>query len=243
MLADITATITMFLEVYGLLAIFLIMLLKEIGVPIPIPKDLLMLVAAAQSAAGKFILWQGFLALLVASVLGAWVQYLLVRRLGRPFLYRFGRYLGLTPPRLDRAAEAVRKGGIPTISASLVTPGLRIATVPACALAELSYRVFLPGLVLGSAAFLALHFALGYIGGSLVNALLQAAGLPVLAFVALFLLVGLVGWLLIRRRRRGAPHRHAATTLETLGDWGDACCPACLALGAMNQLREARQPG
>jgi membrane protein DedA with SNARE-associated domain len=166
-------------------------------------------------------------------VVGAWVQYLLARRLGRSFLYRFGRYIGLTQDRLDRAASAVRKGGAATVGVSLVTPGVRIATVPACGLAELPLRSFLPGLVAGSGVFLALHFVIGYVGGPLVSAAMKAINLPTLVFIAVFFVVGLVGWMLMRRRARMQKQGAAAVTLERLSDWADASCPVCLAIGAI----------
>ncbi len=234
MLAQVGATLSAYLDTYGLLAIFIIMLVKEIGVPVPIPSDLLMLTAAAQAAAGKITLWQGFVAILAAMVFGAWVQYTLVRRLGRPFVNRFGRYVGLPPARLDSAAQALRKGGITAVSVSLTTPGVRIATVPACGLAEMPYRLFLPGVLVGSSVFLALHFVLGYVGGPLVSAILERLNTPLLVFIVAFLIVGLVGWLLIRRRERS---KDRDATLESLGDWADACCPACLALGAAARLQ------
>ena len=51
-MGEVGANFTPLLATYGLVAIFVIMLLKEIGLPIPIPGDLIMLVTAAQAAAG-----------------------------------------------------------------------------------------------------------------------------------------------------------------------------------------------
>lgn len=222
-----------FLDAYGLIAIFGVMLLKEIGIPLPIPSDLIMLAAASQSATGRFPVWTAFGVILLAMVGGAWIQYLLARS----FLYRFGRYIGLTQDRLDRAASAMRKGGAVTVGVSLVTPGVRIATVPACGLAELSMRSFLPGLIAGSGIFLALHFVIGYVGGPIVNAVMRAANLPTLLFIAAFFVIGLVGWMLMRRRARMQKQGAVTVTLERLSDWADASCPVCLALGAVDHIR------
>jgi membrane protein DedA with SNARE-associated domain len=227
------------LDTYGLAAIFAVMLLKEIGIPVPIPSDLIMLAAASQAAAGKYTVWVAFGVILIAMVGGAWVQYLLARRLGRSFLTHFGRYIGLTQDRLDRAASAVRKGGAVTVGVSLVTPGVRIATVPACGLAELPMRAFLPGLIAGSGTFLALHFVIGYVGGPIVSAVMRAVNLPMLLFIAAFFVIGLAGWMLMRRRRK----KTVDATLERLNDWADASCPVCLALGAAEHLRHSQECG
>jgi membrane protein DedA with SNARE-associated domain len=212
LLNGLTTSITQFLDTHGLMAIFVVILLKEIGIPVPIPGDLIMLAAAAQAAVGKFAVWQAFSVILIAMVIGASVQYLLVRGLGRRFLYQFGRYIGLPAERLDGAADVVRKGGVPVVIVSLATPGVRIATVPACGLAELPYRSVFVGVIAGSGIFLALHFVIGYVGGPIVSTVMNAVDLPILAFIAAFFVVGLAGWMLIRRRRLVGKRGAAAAT-------------------------------
>ncbi len=142
---------TIFLTQYGLLAIFLLLFTKSIGVPIPIPADLLVLTAAAQAGMGKVGLWQAFGALFLAVVLGGLIQYLLARGPGRGIVHRFGRYLGFTPARLEAASVRVRKGGIPGIGLAMLIPGIRGVAIVAAGLAALPVRSFLAGLVLGSA--------------------------------------------------------------------------------------------
>jgi membrane protein DedA with SNARE-associated domain len=219
-----------FLESYGLAAIFVVMLAKSAGVPVPIPADLIMLATAARAAEGKIGLGPAFVALLVALVLGGLVQFGLVRGPGRGALYRFGRYLGLTPARLDAATLAVRRGGAIGVGLAILTPGIRATTVAACGLAALPLRTFLPGLVVGSSGFLSLHFVLGYLGGPLVLGLLQGAPLPWLAGIGL-LVLGLVVWWAIRRRQRPSA-TGGEVVVEAVGAWHEATCPACLALGA-----------
>ncbi len=228
-----------FLDSYGLLAIFVVLLVKEIGVPLPIPGDFIMLSAAAQAAAGQFILWQAFLAIVAALVVGDWVQYALVRSVGRPILYRFGRYIGLTPSRLDGASAKVGTGGPVAVALGVVTPGVRNVAIPACGLAHMPNRTFLPGLVAGSGVFVALHFVIGYVGGPVVRAALGALGVPLLALLAALLVLGFAGWLLIHRASSG-DREPAAVARESARDWADACCPVCLALAAMHERVSVR---
>src|SRR3989442_11835756 len=51
---DISGAFAAFSASYGLLAIFVVMLVKEIGVPVPVPSDLLMVGAGPQIAAGLY---------------------------------------------------------------------------------------------------------------------------------------------------------------------------------------------
>src|SRR6266487_2116782 len=109
-------TIDTFLIQYGLAAVFIIMLTKAIGIPIPIPADLIILATAARAAEGKLILWQAFLAILLALTIGGLIQFALIRGPGRNLLYRFGRYIGLTTARLDAATVEIKRGGMLSLS-------------------------------------------------------------------------------------------------------------------------------
>ncbi len=218
---------TLFLTQYGLLAIFLLLFTKSIGVPIPIPADLLVLTAAAQAGMGKVGLWQAFGALFLAVVLGGLIQYLLARGPGRGIVHRFGRYLGFTPARLEAASVRVRKGGIPGIGLAMLIPGIRGVAIVAAGLAALPVRSFLAGLVLGSALFLILHFFLGSLAGAALAVLGRIVPLSLAVPVVLALLVGVfVLWKIAASRQKTARQEQDAASVEL---WHEGVCPACLA--------------
>lgn len=228
-------SLDLFLVQYGVAAIFILLLIKTIGVPIPIPADLIILTAAARAAQGKLNVWQVFIAILVALVTGGLIQFLLARGPGRGLLYRFGRYIGLTSPRLDAASAKVKKGGALSISIAILVPGVRGAAIVASGLADMPFSIFLPGLFVGSVLFLGLHFFLGYLGGSLFSITAHVLPLPWIALLVLLLLLAIFAlWVVIRRRRKKAQPDVAGTSLEL---WHEGICPACLALYAANQMR------
>lgn len=226
----------MFLVQYGLLAVFLLLFIKAIGVPIPIPMDIIAIAAATQVAQGKFVLWQAFLTLLLALTLGGLIQFWLVRGPGRGLLYRFGRYIGLTAARLDAASVRVQKGGIIALSVAILVPGVRGAAIAASGLANFRLRTFVLGLVIGSAAFLLLHFSLGYIGGSLLTVIGHSLPPTPVIILVLVLFVGVyLLWVVAVQRQKAARRElEGAATLEVLHE---GICPVCLALYTANQLR------
>jgi len=213
------------------------MLVKGIGVPIPIPADAIMLATSARVASGRMILWQAFVAILIASVIGGLIQFALVRGAGRSILYRYGGRLGVTPARLDAASARLKRGGILGIGLAVLTPGVRSVAVPAAGIADIPLRYFVSGLTLGSAAFLTLHFALGLLGGSLLALASAAVPLPALIAAGIALLaVGLGVWYVIRRRQM--PKASRREVLESaVGAWHEAACPVCLCLGAVDRLQ------
>ena len=228
-------SIDMFLVQYGLAAIFILMLTKSVGVPIPIPADLIILTAAVRVAEGKLVLWQTFSDILVAVVLGGVIQFVLARGPGRNLLYRFGRYIGLTSARLDAAAFKVKKGGIVGISLAILVPGVRGAAIAASGLADVPLRTFLAGLVIGSTLFLSLHFFLGYLGGSLLSMLGHLLPLSLVVPLVIVLLVAAYAlWVVASRRQKAARNEARAEAVEMLHE---GICPVCLALYTANSLR------
>lgn len=215
-----------FLDSYGVTAACALMLVKAIGIPVPIPGDVILLATAARAAEGKVLLWLAFVALLAALTLGGTLQFLLARGPARRLVMRHGQRVGLTEPRLDRVAARVRQGGLVGIGLAVLTPGVRTAAIPASGLTGIPLRIFLPGLALGSAADLGLHFAIGFAGSSLLATIVQPSPLLVIGLLAVF---GLGAWLVIARRRRASP----ATAAQA---WAQATCPVCLALGSVASL-------
>jgi membrane protein DedA with SNARE-associated domain len=212
-------SIDVFLVQYGLLAIFIIMFTKSVGVPIPIPADVIILATAARAAEGKFVLWQAFLVVLLAVIVGGLIQFWLVRGPGRSLLYRFGRYIGLTSARLDAAAVKVKKGGILGLSVAILVPGVRGAAI-----------------VLGSTVFLTLHFFLGYLGGSLLLVIGHVLPpVPVIILVLVLLVVAYILWVVAVHRQKAA--RRELENAASLEVWHEGICPVCLALYTANQLR------
>src|SRR5260370_23563246 len=106
----------------------------------------------------------------------------------------------MTPQRLDEASARVSKSNPLAIGVAIFTPGIRSITVTACGLASLPLRTFSLGLTIGTAAFLALLFTLGYVGGTLLQALIIP--LPLLiSGLLLLLILGLAIWFVIHKRR------------------------------------------
>jgi membrane protein DedA with SNARE-associated domain len=220
---------------YGLPVVFLIMFLKEAGIPVPVPSDVIMLGAAARAATGQWNLPAVIAVFLVAMVAGGTIQYALARGPGRRVVYRIGRYVGLTSDRLERVASPLKKGGITAVAVGMTTPGVRAATIAASGIAGLPFRTVLPALIIGDSVFFLLHVAIGYAGGAGLSALVHGRdvsfGVVLLAALATVAVLGLVGWVVLRRRASNAG-AGTVSAADVAGTWEEAACPICLLLGA-----------
>ena len=92
-----------------------------------------MLLLGERVSAGALPLWLAALSLELVAVAGTAALFLAARGAGRALLTRAGPRLGLTGPRLARAAELLERRGWPALAAGRTTPGLRTVTVVAAA--------------------------------------------------------------------------------------------------------------
>jgi membrane protein DedA with SNARE-associated domain len=235
-MTDLSSFLNEFLLRYGLLAILVVMMLKEVGIPVPVPSDLIMITAGVQAATGTYSLLELLIAIEAAMIIGGSIQFFLARGMGRAFIYRVGRFIGLTQERLDRAMAGLQRRGALGVFLGLNIPGARAGIIPAAGLAGLGYPVFAPAMVGGSSIFYGWHIALGYIIGPSATALLANLHLPILPVVGGLAILGLIVWLLMRGRRKGTAEP-AESTLDRLHSWTEAACPACLAITAYQKLR------
>jgi len=106
---------------------------------IPFPSEVVMIPAGFMAARGEFVPADPVAGLTVAitagiagSLLGAFINYGLSLRLGRPFLHRYGRYFFLSAHALDRAEEVFRRHGEITTFVCRLVPAVRqLISIPA----------------------------------------------------------------------------------------------------------------
>ncbi|MBV9358816.1 MAG: DedA family protein, partial [Chloroflexi bacterium] len=188
------------LEQHGMLAGFLFVLIEEAGVPVPVPGDFIMLLLGVQARQGRVALWEVLVLLEGATLVGASFLYLVSRRAGRALVYQYGRYIHLTPPRLDRAERWVRERGVVAVVLGRVIPGLRVATAVTAGIFEMPFWQFFPALALGAFLYILFYAMLGYIFGPTVLGLLERVQLPLGLLGSLVPLLLILFWIVRARR-------------------------------------------
>ena len=199
-------------------------LIKEVGIPLPVPGDLVVIGAGAAVAGDLPGASAVLIAILVAGFIGASIQFFLFNTaLRRPLLAALKR-LGVGEARLDGLSVRFRRGGSGSLAVARMTPGVRVAVIPAAALASIPYLVFLPGLIAGNGVFVSAHFGFGFVFGAYAHDLMVRYGGYAIGIGVVLLALAAIGWLIIRARRR------AAAQTDSYECWADCSCPACVAV-------------
>jgi membrane protein DedA with SNARE-associated domain len=207
-----------------------LLLVKEAGVPIPIPGDLLVIGAGIATAGQPATAIAALITILLAGYVGGAIQFLLIRGGLRRVVIGVLTRFGVSEARIEALVSRLRTGGARGVAIARATPGVRVPAIAASGIAALPLPAFMSGLVVGNGVFVSGHFILGFVIGAPAQAFLEKQGLALTvgAFV-LFAVLGAIGWLVIRRRGRAM----------TLTAWADAACPACLTLAVLGRDDDA----
>ncbi len=96
-------------EAFGYLGIFVMMFLESTF--FPFPSEVAMIPAGYLAYEGKMNIYLAILAGLLGSLAGALLNYYLARKIGIPFLQRYGKYFFFDERKLDRCNAIFRKHG------------------------------------------------------------------------------------------------------------------------------------
>jgi membrane protein DedA with SNARE-associated domain len=183
---------------YGSPALFAVVMIASIGVPLPV--TLLLIVTGSLVAQGVMPLWLAIMLACAGSVIGDQIGYAIGRWGGTRLVSRFGGMLG-GPERMAKAEAHARRWGGPGVFFSrwLVTPLGSLINFTS-GIAEYPWIRFLLWDVLGEALSAVLYIVLGRIFSDRVLELDAALGDFTWMIVALLATVAL-GWMLWRYLR------------------------------------------
>ena len=160
-----------FISAHALPAIVLLLLIEEIGIPILVPGDLLLLLAGINIREGHSSLGTTLVLEEMATVAGAFVLYTMSARLRRSVLPRYGRYVGLSPERLVRVQHRVEGRQALMVFLGRLVPSLRIVTSASAGIIGVPRRRFLPAMAVGGFLYVLICTVLGILlGPTLVRA-------------------------------------------------------------------------
>jgi len=180
------------LNQFGYLALGLIFL-EDFGVPVP--GETVLIVAAIYAGTGRLSIWLVALVGFLAAILGDNVGFAIGHFGGRPLAERYGKYILLTPERLDKTASFFDRHGGKVIVIARFVEGLRQANGIIAGITGMHWTKFLPFNMFGAALWVGVWVSIGYFSGSHIDSIYRTAtryqvffaiavGLVILGFIA-----------------------------------------------------------
>jgi membrane protein DedA with SNARE-associated domain len=151
------------LEHWGYLGVGGMLFLEDFGVPVP--GEIMLISAAIFAGAGQMNIAVVFLVGVVAAVIGDNVGFAVGHFGGRPLVERFGRYIFLTPQRLDRTEAFFNRHGGKIVTVARFVDGLRQLNGLLAGIVGMHWLKFLGYNALGAVLWVGTWGALGYLAG------------------------------------------------------------------------------
>ena len=155
---------------WGFVLVFVFMAVESSF--IPFPSEVVMIPAGFLAARGELLAGSPVAALCIAivvgvvgSVAGAYANYFLALKMGKPFLVKYGKYFLIKPEPLERACEVFNRYGAATTFVCRLVPVIRqLISIPA-GIARMPLGSFTLFTGLGAGIWTALLAIVGFVLG------------------------------------------------------------------------------
>ena len=189
------------ISMYGYAAIFLLLMLGIVG--LPVPDETLLVFCGALIARGNLHPLAAFFAAVGGSWGGITLSYIIGRTLGLGFVHRFGRYFHLSEERLDQIHKWFDRIGHWALLVGYFVAGVRHFTAIIAGTSKLEYRSFAvyayTGAILWVTTFLTLGYYVGENWKQIAELLHRYVGLASVVVIA-----AVVVYVALRRRKKNA---------------------------------------
>lgn len=175
--------------------LFLVIFFEELGVPLPAPGDAAIAYGGYLTTTGAIPYPLAYVAVVSGAVLGSACNLTITRRYGRPFIQRFGRYIGVTPEKLLRAERIFKRWGPWAIIIGRHIPGMRIVLSALSGILGVPYKVFIPCVLVSASIWAAIFLELGRRLGPRARDLFRLFPAHLIPWLALGLALLLIGYL------------------------------------------------
>jgi len=186
-------SILAWISTYGYAAIFLLLMLGIVG--LPVPDETLLVFCGYLVSSGRLHPVAIFGTAVAGSCCGISISYTIGRTLGLGFVHRYGKYVHITEERLTKIHEWFDKLGHWALFFGYFIAGVRHFTAIVAGTSNFAYRSFAAYAYSGAAVWAATFLTLGYVVGenwreiaeALHKYVLYASGVIIVAAIAIYL--------------------------------------------------------
>jgi membrane protein DedA with SNARE-associated domain len=160
------------LDHYGYLAVGGFILLEDFGVPVP--GEAILIAAAIYAGSGHLNIALVILIGVLGAIIGDNIGFAIGHFGGRPLVQRFGKYIFLTPERLDKTENYFNRHGGKIIVIARFVEGLRQANGILSGIIGMHWLKFLGFNALGAVLWVCTWATVGYLAGENIETIYGA---------------------------------------------------------------------
>ncbi len=172
---------------YGYIAVGGLLVVEDLG--LPVPGETVLIAAAFYAGLGQLQLVYVILIGIVGAVVGDNIGFAIGEYGGRPLIERFGKYVFVTPERLNKAERFFARYGGRVVVVARFIDGLRQLNGIIAGLSEMRWLKFILFNVIGATLWVGTWATVGYLGGDHISTFLRFE-----AYLTIATITGLVGY-------------------------------------------------
>lgn len=161
---------------YGYLAIFSLVFLQEIGIPNPVPNELVLLFSGYLSWTGALSFPLVFLAAVLGDFVGTGLLYTIFYFFGHRFLEKKPRWIPIQKEKIEKLSKLISGRDKWGIFLGRLLPYVRGYASVAAGLLQVPYRVFLPMVALSALLWSGGYVLAGKLSGKYWDTLMNKFG-------------------------------------------------------------------
>lgn len=185
-------------SVYGYFAIFGLLILGIVG--LPVPDETLLVFSGYLASQGHLNLAAAIAVAFLGSVCGITGSYYIGRSLGLGVIHRYGRWLHITEDHVNKVHDWFRRLGHWALVAGYFIPGVRHLTAIVAGTSELEYPQFALYAYAGALFWVSAFLTLGYFVGDRWQTVYARIHHHAIVAGAVLLAAALIYWLWRRRK-------------------------------------------
>ena len=193
------------LEHYGYLAVGGFVLLEDFGVPVP--GEPILIAAAIFAGSGHLDIVLVILVGVLGAIIGDNIGFTIGHFGGRPLVEKYGRYVFLTPERLDHAEQYLNRHGGKIVTIARFIEGLRQLNGILAGTAGMHWLKFFAYNALGAVLWVFTWACIGYFAGENISEIYEAFDKYKWYVISGAVLIA--AGLITRRQRAGRRHASA----------------------------------
>jgi membrane protein DedA with SNARE-associated domain len=194
--------IEQYMNQYGYWAVFFGVMLENAG--LPIPGETILLVAGFLCSKHQLNIALVMMIAAAGAVIGDNIGFGIGHHYGRGILLRFGRFVFLTPKRLDHMTNYFASHGNKTILIARFITGLRVFAAILAGASRMPWRVFVVYNVAGAVLWSVVITSLGFLFAHSLPLLVKWVGRSGTILLIATIILGVVVWRVRASRREKA---------------------------------------
>jgi membrane-associated protein len=195
----LTLDLVHFVRGHQTLGLYVAIFVEELGIPLPAPGDVVIAWGGYLTTTGAIPYPAAYLAVISGAVTGSFCLYTVSQRFGHPFVFRFGRYVGLYPERLEKAERAFQRWGPWAIIVGRHIPGMRIVLSAFAGIFKVRARVFVPCVAFSASIWAFIFLEIGRLLGRNSRYLFRLFPAHLLPILLLLLIAAALLWVAYER--------------------------------------------